>query len=169
MRSYWPLGVLVILASPADAKDPVRAPQLERLVACKAMADPAARLACYDREVASIDQAEQRNELVIVEKEQVRKARRTLFGLSLPRIDLLAGADNDDTIDQIDGKIASARQGPGGWRVTLEDGSIWQQVDDKPMFRDPKPGDTVIVSRGALGSYFLRVNKVPAIKVRRII
>lgn len=169
MRSYWPLWAVVAVASAADAKDPVRAPQLERLVACKALADSTERLACYDREVASIDQAEQRDELVVVEKEQLRKARRTLFGLSLPRIDLLAGSDKGEAIDQIDGKIAAARHGPGGWRVTLEDGSIWQQVDDKPMFRDPKPGDAVIVSRGALGSYFMRVNKIPAIKVRRII
>lgn len=165
------LVALAALAWPAPAspKDEVRAPQLQKLVDCKSIADPAGRLACYDREVAAIDSAERSRELVVVEKEQVRRARRTLFGLPLPRIDLLAGERDGDELRQIEGKVASARQNPQGWRITLDDGSSWQQTDGKTLFRDPRPGDAVTVSRGTLGSFFLKVGNIPPVKVKRVV
>lgn len=169
-KPLWLLAISALaLPTGGMAKDEARAPQLQRLVDCKALAEPTTRLACYDREVAALDSAERSRDLVVVEKEQVRKARRTLFGLPLPRIDLLAGEREGDELREITGKIAAARQNAQGWRISLDDGSTWQQTDDKPMFRDPKPGDTATVSRGTLGSFFLKVGNIPPVKVKRIV
>lgn len=166
----WMLTILTI-ASPqaATAKEKARAPQFQQLIDCKTVAEPTERLACYDRAVAAIDTAERNKELVVVDKEQVRKARRTLFGLPLPRIDLLSGETNADELSQIEGKVASARENFEGWRITLDDGSTWQQTDSRAFFRDPKPGDAVVVSRATLGSYFLKIGNIPPVKVKRLL
>ena len=172
LKYGWMSFVIVAgspLLAPAIANAADRAPQLQRLVDCKSIADSAARLACFDREVAAIDTAERSKDLVVVEKEQVRKARRSLFGLSLPRIDFLAGEQAGDELKQIESKVAKANEVNGGWRVVLDDGSVWQQIDDKPMFRDPKHGDAVVITRGALGSYVMKIGTIPGIKVRRIV
>lgn len=173
MKLKSPSAVAILIglaiAGPSTAADRERAPQLQRLVDCKAIADADARLACYDREVASLDQAEKSKDLVVVDKEQVKKARRTLFGLALPRIDLFGGDQPGDELNQIEGKVTQARSGVGGLRIVLEDGSIWQQTDDKPIFRDPKPGDAAVVTRGVLGSFFMKIGNATPIKVRRVV
>lgn len=164
------LAGLMILVAPVAAKDPAhRAPQLQKLVDCKGLTDPTARLACYDREVDALDVAERQNDVVVVDKQQIHQAKRSLFGLTLPNLDIFAGKGNSEVISQIEDKVAAARQTGDGWRVTLGDGSSWQQTDGRSLFRDPRPGDPVTVKRGVLGSYFMMVGKIPGFKVRRVI
>lgn len=161
--------LLLISAGSATGRDKAeRAPQLQKLVDCKVITNANDRLACYDREVAVLDAAEQSKELVVIEKQKIRQAQRSAFGLSLPQVDALAGDDAREVIKQIESKVGSARQGVDGWRIALIDGSVWQQTDDKSFFRDPKPGQAVVVTRGTFGSFFLRVGDMPGIKVRRI-
>jgi hypothetical protein len=50
----------------------------------------------------------------------------------------------------------------------LVDGSLWTQTDDTPVALPPRHGDKVIVKRGTLGSYFLRLGNQPGFKVKRI-
>ncbi len=162
------MAVIASLSAPVAAKDDThRAPQLQRLIVCRTLADAAARLACYDREVAALDTAEQTSEVVIVDKQQIHQAKRSLFGLTLPHIDMLAGK-NGEELSEIEDKVAAARQGFEGWRITLGDGSVWQQTDDHGLFKDPRPGDPVTIKRGALGSFVMTIGKIPGFKVRRI-
>ncbi|QNA85645.1 hypothetical protein G4G27_17880 [Sphingomonas sp. So64.6b] len=160
-----------IVASPVLAKEkepPVRAQAFQRLVDCRTIKDSAARLACYDTEVATLDAAETSKDVVIVDKEQLRQAKRTLFGLSLPSIKLFGG-DDDDAVAQIESKIASASEDVNGWTIRLVDGSVWRQIDSKPFYRLPKAGLDVVVKRAALGSYMLRVGGSPGVRVKRVI
>jgi len=60
------------------------------------------------------------------------------------------------------------RNADGGWVFYLADGSVWSQTDDWPLGLPPERGDKVVVSRGLLGSFRLRLNKQPEIKVKRI-
>ena len=85
-----------------EEKAPGRAQLFQRLVDCRAIKETADRLACYDREVASLDAAERSKDVVIVDKEQVREAKRTIFGLALPRIKLFGGDDDADEVSQIE-------------------------------------------------------------------
>ncbi|MGH6616199.1 hypothetical protein [Sphingomonas sp.] len=172
MKLFYTALLIGLVTSPALAKEkepPARAQAFQRLVDCRAIKDSAARLACYDNEVATLDAAEKSKELVIVDKEQVRQAKRTLFGLSLPSIKLFGGDDDDDAVAQIESKIASASEDINGWTIRLVDGSVWRQIDSKPFYRLPKAGLEVVVKRAALGSYMLRVGGSPGVRVKRVI
>jgi len=151
---------------------PARPQSFEALVRCRAIAEDAARLACFDQAAAALQTAQERRELVVVDRQQVREGRRRLFGLALPRIPIFGGGDDDendeDRVTNVEGVVASASQdGLGRWVVSLEDGAIWAQVDNNPLAMRPRPGHRIVVNRGALGSFMMRVNNQPGIRVRR--
>jgi hypothetical protein len=73
-------------------------------------------------------------------------------------------------IAQIDSTIASAvRNDLGQWQVRLQEGGTWIQTDFNPIAVAPRPGQPVVVHRGALGSYMMRVNRQPGVRVRRVL
>ncbi|WP_417622822.1 hypothetical protein [Parasphingorhabdus sp.] len=142
------------------------------MVACRDIAEPTARLACYDEKVAALQTAQSTNQVVIADREQVREARRGLFGLALPRIKLFDGdGDEGDQIEQIEGIIQSARTiRSGKWLIHLEDGAVWQQTEPpRSTMRRPKAGDTITIERAALGSFLAKVNDGRGFKVKRIV
>jgi len=173
-RLIWLTSMAAAAGAPAMAREappPGRAAVLQHVVDCRAIPEDAQRLACFDHEVAALDAAEKDKQVVVVDREQVRAARRTLFGLPLPNLHLFGGNDDHDAneIVQIEGKIASASPDTDGWRIRLEDGSVWVQTDGKPIFRTPQPGLGAVVKHGALGGYFLSVAGAPGVKVRRVL
>jgi len=171
-------ALLAGLAFPAVAQrgghQAERRPQtFEALVHCRTIADSAARLQCYDTAAAALEQAAERRDLVVVDRAQVRESRRLLFGLALPHLPIFGGGDNDrddQEITQIDSTVASAvRNDLGQWQVRLQDGGTWIQTDFNPLALAPRPGQPVSVHRGALGSYMMRVNRQPGVRVRRVL
>lgn len=150
------------------AASEARAPVLERLTACRSITSPDERLACFDRETATLDAAERSGDVVVVDRAQVSEARRALFGLSLPRFTLLDRGPAPEVIDRVSSTIKTARQvGQGAWLFDLEDGSTWLQVDREPLNSRARPGQTVEIRRGAIGTYFLSVNGARSLRVRR--
>jgi hypothetical protein len=139
------------------------------LVDCRAIGEALARLACFDREVAVLDAAEKTKSIVILDKEQVRDTKRTLFGLSLPRLNLFDGGDEANQVEQIQSKITSAREDANGWTIGLADGSVWRQIDVRAFSRSPKPGLDAIVKRASLGSFMMRIESAPGVRVKRIL
>ncbi|WP_083276631.1 hypothetical protein [Sphingobium phenoxybenzoativorans] len=165
----------IVLAIPVQAaqKAPPRA--LSKLLDCRAITDSAARLACYDEQVSAIESATEKNEVVVMDKEDVRQTRRSLFGFSMPKLPFLGGGDDDKNDDedenrvtQIDDTIKNLRaMSYGIWVFTLEDGSQWQTADPMP-YGTPKPGLKISIKRAALGSYKASVNGWPAVKIKRV-
>ncbi len=157
----------------ADKDDAIAAPPAiyTELVACKNIADAGKRLACFDTKVAALESAQTSNQLVIADREQVREARRGLFGLSLPRIKLFDGdKEKGDNVDQIEASVASIRKlRSGKLLIKLDDGALWQQTEAKNSMRTPKKGDKIVVKRGSLGSFVAKVNDGRAFKVKRIV
>ncbi|WP_114952769.1 hypothetical protein [Sphingosinicella terrae] len=165
-------AVPAVALAAQQSEEPPRRPELfEALVSCRAVTEDAARLRCFDEAAANLQAATERRDVVVVDRAQVRESRRRLFGLALPRLPIFGGnADEEDEeeVASIDSQVVSARQdGSGRWVVTLEDGSIWAQVDDNMLALRPRQGQPVRVNRGALGSYMMRVNNQPGIRVRR--
>ena len=150
---------------------PPQRPELfEALVRCRAIADGPARLQCFDQAAANLQQAAERRDVVIVDRGQVRESRRRLFGLPLPRLPIFGGGDDDDEeeIRSIESTVAAAHQeGYGRWVVRLEDGSTWVQTDNNVIAGAPRHGQPVRVNRGALGTYMMKVNNQPGVRVRR--
>jgi hypothetical protein len=177
MRTSFPLTVvglcLLAFVSPVLAQSPAtkRPPALKRLVDCRSIAAQLERLACYDKEVAAMDAAEARRDLVVMDREQVKKTRRTLFGLTLPNLGIL-GDDSDSDEEgtgRLDTTIKAATQNPAGkWILTLQDGGVWAQVDSRALQIDPRPGHDIKIRRAALGSYLANVKGQTAIRVQRV-
>ena len=158
------------IAAPAVAKDrevPPRPSQIQELYNCRDIADPAARLACFDREVGDLQAADTKREISFADRETVKKTRRGLFGFTLPNFGLFGGGDEDE-ISSIDTTVASASQVEGGrYRIAMADGSVWVQIDDRRMALAPRPGQKIQIKTASLGSYFLSLEGRPSIRVRR--
>lgn len=155
-------------AAQSDDDAPERPELFEALVRCRAIAHESARLRCFDAAAANLQQAAERRDLVVVDRQQVRENRRRLFGLPLPDLGGVFGDDDEDEVDSIESTIVSASQiDYGRWVVRLEDGSTWVQTDNEIIAGRPRPGQPVRVNRAALGTYMMRVNNQPGVRVRR--
>ena len=142
--------------------------QIQRLMACRTVASAEERLACFDRETAAMQTAIAAKDLVFVDREKARAASRSLFGFSIPNFGgLFGGGENE--IRQIESTVTKSGRNPyGGWIFYLADGSVWNQEDDWPLGLPPERGDKVVVTRGMLGSFRLKLNRQPEIKVKRV-
>src|SRR5262249_20970478 len=122
----------ITAVSAADRSDDAPAqPELFRqLMDCRQIADSAARLACFDRQSAVLDEAAKKKEIVIADKQAVQRAKRGLFGFAAPVAKLMGfgGSEEDaNEIKEVTTKVQSARQGANGWIIGFEDGSTWEQ------------------------------------------
>ncbi|HVU31572.1 MAG TPA: hypothetical protein VHE36_14340, partial [Sphingomicrobium sp.] len=113
-------GAALAVVGTADAKQPPQTgtpPQVQRLMDCRSITAADQRLACYDREVAAMNQAIASKDLVLIDKEKARAAGRSLFGFSIPNFGGLFGTNGE--VNQIDGTIKSiAHNQDGGWVIT---------------------------------------------------
>ncbi len=131
---------------------------------CRAIAAPDARLACFDKAAGALEAAVKAKDVTIVDRQDVRKARRSLFGFTLPKIDLFGGSgptrpdEKEDAFTELNTTVASARPAANGRveiRLADESNAVWQTTD--PMNFPPKPGDKIRIRQGTLGNYFLAV------------
>lgn len=161
----------MIAASAAGAKAPVATgtpASMQRLLGCRSIQDSAQRLACFDREAGAVDQAISKKEMVLIDKQRVTQTKRALFGFSIPDFGGLFGG-GDDEVKEISSTVVSASQmGYLGWTIKLADGSTWVQTDDAQLGLEPRKGDKIVVHRGSLGAFFMRVAGQPGFKVKRI-
>jgi|APFEC2959095171_1045051.scaffolds.fasta_scaffold00028_87 hypothetical protein len=159
------------LAAPAAAQEGGGGNAVDAITACRDVADSAARLACFDKAVATLAAARDKKEVVVLDRAEVQKTRRSLFGFTLPRIKLFGGGDDDDNaedIKEINGSVAGVSAVAGDrWTVTLDDDTRWITTESARGF-PPRAGETVRIRRAALGSYDASFNKRRTIKVRRI-
>ncbi|WP_436803804.1 hypothetical protein [Sphingomonas sp. DT-51] len=138
---------------------------LDGFAACRAITDGAARLGCYDRASAALEQAVNAKDVRIVDRSEVRRARRSLFGLNVPDLGLFGGSGERgdegerEAFSEINTTVRSARAGSNGRvDITLADEGtpVWQVTD--PMNFPPKPGAKVRIRKGAMGAFFLNVD-----------
>ena len=160
--TFWALA-------PASAAPPAppRATVIDNLFACRGKSDPAERLACFDQASKIASDALGRHDLMVIDRQAVRRTRSTLFGLSLPRLDIF-GNDDKDEVKQIESTVLAAREASDGYIFNLKDGSQWAQTDGHPIALPPEPGDKVVVTKAALGSFILMLGHQPGVRVKRI-
>jgi hypothetical protein len=161
-------------SGPGEAASRVPA-AIQALTDCRALADSAARLACYDKAAAGIADATAKKDIVVLDREEVRATRRGLFGFTLPRLPFFGGDKGDksstdaarEEVEEIDTTVTAVRGfGYKYYRMTMEDGAVW--VTTEAVEHDtPHPGSKVHIKRAALGSYFLRIDGGRALKGKR--
>lgn len=156
------------IASAANAQNGTASQSFRELLDCKRILDDQQRLACYDRAVTIVTAATERQDIIVTDKREIRQARKKLFGFSLPDSPLLGQPDAEES-SRLEAAIISARRNrDGGWIVQLAEGGTWEQIDSKALPLSPKTGQKVVVTRGALGSFFVSIDGQAALKMRRI-
>jgi hypothetical protein len=164
-------GIAAVLGTSAEARSnpPTGTPAaVQSLLACQSIADAGQRLSCFDKAAQGFADAMTKKEVVIVDKARANEAKRSLFGFSIPNFSSLFGA-GDEQLNQIESIVTAAfENGYEGWTVKLADGSTWQQTDSAPIAIPPRKGDKVIVKRGTLGSYFVKLGSQPGFKAKRV-
>jgi hypothetical protein len=165
--------VFAVGPAPAATKDSKAAAPpaaLARVTACRSIAGAAERLACFDREVAAMATAQAKGDLVAMDRQQVRRTKRSLFGLALPDLGVFGDSDSiEGDATTLETTIKRVVQNPDGKYIfTLAEGGRWQQLDSRNFIVDPAPGQTIRIRQAAMGSYLANVNKQNAIRVRRI-
>ncbi len=140
------------------------------LTACRAIAEPAQRLACFDRTAAALVTAQENKSIVVVDRAEVRKAHRSLFGFALPNINLFGKADetSEPEIQEITAKIVkTGLAGQQLFSLTLDDGTVWRMSESLGRY-PPSDGDTIKITRGALGSYRASIAGSRYVQVNRV-
>jgi len=141
---------------------------VQSLLACQSIPDAGQRLSCFDKAAQGLSDAMTRKEVVVIDKARANEAKRSLFGFSIPNFGALFGA-GDEQVNQIESTVAGAfENGYEGWTIKLADGSTWQQTDGAPIALPPRRGDKVVVKRGTMGSYFLKLGSQPGIRAKRV-
>jgi hypothetical protein len=169
---YLTFPLALILATPVLAAEPPPLPSVPSysdVLACRSIADPKARLACFDKTVGTLAAAETSGDVVVINRAKVEEVKRQAFGL--PNLDALKAFEihtKAKPIERISFVIANAHQTAGGrWMVTSADGQVWTQVDSADVYPEPAAGRSAVVYRGMIGSFFLKVGTDSAFRVRR--
>lgn len=163
------MRALVFFLSAAAISVSAKAADNDALIACARIAEPAERLACYDRQVSAIS-ADARK--LVAERQAAEKAaaekaaaaaavataeqKQAAFGReSMPVGDRPAPAveqlqNLESTIDEVmtaaDGKLV----------LVLANGQMWRQ-SDTTLLPPIKPGMEVEIKRGAIGGYRITI------------
>ncbi|MEZ5680317.1 MAG: hypothetical protein R3E14_03370 [Erythrobacter sp.] len=166
------LAIVMPVGASAQESDSTSS-HLESIKACQAEADPATRLACFDAAATAIVGASEAGELRIVDRAEVRKTRRKLFGFSLPDFGIFGKRDKDgkdeDEIEEIETTIQSVTGSyQTGYTIRTEEGAVWR-IDKVPgRLLEPKPGDKMVIKNAALTAYFIRINGQGGVKGSRV-
>jgi hypothetical protein len=139
---------------------------LSGLMACRMLTDGAARLACFDREAATLagtaTTPQPASAPALNPKEQ--------FGLpehALVQKEIAAGT-RPSAVNTIEARVAQlSRTSDGRSVITLDNQQVWRQLMvDRDLLL--KPGETVTISRGVLGSFWLETKEGRGTKVTRV-
>jgi hypothetical protein len=157
-------------------------PALTAIQSCAKVTDDKARLACFDRQVAVLNAAEAHSAdsgggaVPAAGGSSIAAAGPKLtpeqkIGLPRAKVDKLeaaAGTVPEPPLAAFSAGIRSVNIDAGQRQVfVLDNDQVWRQSETKPGF-SVRPGDTVRISRGALGSFWLSANPHSATRVSRV-
>jgi hypothetical protein len=161
------LAVTDAAAQSPSPKGPV-SPDLQAVFDCRAVAADAARLACFEGSVARLQSAFAARDVVVVDREQARTARREAFGFSLPSLNMFDRLRGGEDLDDVTLTVDSASREGGLWTLRMTNGQIWRQTQSTPGAMQVRRGAKAEIRRGVLGAYFMNVDGRRALKVARV-
>ena len=107
-------------------------PGLQAVFECRKIVEDAARLACFEQTVGRLQSAFAAREVVVVDREQARRARREAFGFSLPSLNIFDRVRGGEEMDEITLPVESANRDGGLWTVRMQNGQVWRQTQSTP-------------------------------------
>ena len=142
---------------------------LERLKNCQQIVDNVARLECFDAAVSNIVTASETGEVRVVDREDVRQTRRSLFGFKLPDIGLFGDGEGEEEDELFSTTIERARYFSNKHiQFTTAEGAVWEMKNAPRRLRRIEPGDTVVFKPASFGYFFVRIDGQMGVKGRRI-
>lgn len=178
------LTVLAVTAAPVALSQTLP----PALIACAIEKKDKVRLECFDREVARVVQGAANGSAGVAPAPSVPAqpapaapavaatqpppapaSAEDEFGLSgeLAR-KRRAERQEKPAPTELRAAVAKVSQRPyGEYVIELDNGQVWEQPEKKSSFQI-KPGDTVRITPGAMGSFFMVVDAGSSTKVRRI-
>ncbi len=155
-------------AAKSGAKPLTNPAVVDSLLDCRKLVGDAERLACYDKAVAAVAQATASGDLVAIDREQRRKARRQAFGFALPSLAFLERGEKVEEANHVTATAVDVGRNPlGEWVITLDDGAVWRQIEPVELGRRPHKGSKVVISKGLLGAFFMTIDGEGAGKAKR--
>ena len=141
--------------------------EAERLLACRAIAAVAERLACYDAIAVpgAAGEPGRASPPVPAQAAVVPAAPEPAAGFGLPR----PRPAEEAATAAIEARVVGAFSGwARGTRISLDNGQVWEVVDQQPgTYRLDAP--RVRITRGLLGSFFMAVEGTQQTpRVRRV-
>jgi hypothetical protein len=180
LKTYVASVLLCLACAPCGAAEP-----LAGVLACRALTDAAARLACFDRETAALASepaagltaapafaapaTTATSVAAPAHPASVLDAQQS-FGLSGSAIaaNEEASGARPPKVSKIEARVvALALTGNGRTLFTLDNTQVWRQLESEGDML-AKLGDTATISRGLLGSYWLQLKSGRGCKVTRV-
>ena len=160
------LTVMTVFASTFAGVALAQEASLDAVLACRGIADPSERVACYDAAVGRLEQAQTEGEVKIITRADVEKMQRESFGFRIPSLpSFTSDKQSDGGLERVTEPVKSVSASGGKLRIVLENGSVWQQIDDKNIrARNAKSAE---IFRASLGSYKMKLDDGLAFRVRR--
>ena len=163
------LGVLLALSSPAWAQNNLSVAN-SASASCSGIADPAARLACYDTaqppRPPGTPPANQ-----MPGSSRYPEFNRPPQGY-VPQQNPASGNNSPSRTGKVVAAVASYSLSPSGrFTIVLDNGQTWKQIDsDDGVAQFRKEGrNAVVITKGFLWSYDLKLNAMSAVfKVTRV-
>ncbi len=158
------LGLCALaLTTPAAAETTPLSP----LYACQAITDAAARLACFDQTAATIKTQEDSGAVVSVDKSRAERIQREAFGFNLPSLPKLGLPGSGADVEAVQATLVGLSPlGEGHYLFRLDNGQVWEQVDDR-LERPRALPTPITIKKAAMGSYLLKIGTQRAVRVRR--
>lgn len=159
------LAAALATSGAAHAQD--RPPAVDDVAKCRGIDEDKRRLQCFDAAAARLDAAVNSKQITVLDREGVRRARRSLFGFSVPSVGLFADKGDREQITEVDGKLTRVLPMPNGrYELVLEDGARWLTIESARWA--PDVGAKVHIKKAALGSYWIAVERGSTIRGRRV-
>ena len=171
-RSSFRLAVAGVFAATSVAGQAAAPGSVESLLSCSAVKQETTRLACYDREATLLKDAVSSRELVVLDRSEVQRTRRSLFGFSLPSLKIFGKGEASveaGEVKRLDTRIVSVGRAPGYglYSLQLAEGGTWQTIEANRDF-EPVAGQTILIERGVIGNYNAKVAGRRAVRVKRV-
>ncbi len=156
------------LHAPAAAQPGEENELIEKLKTCQAQSDDTARLECFDAAVGRFVSASEAGDVRVVDREEIRENRRSLFGFNIPNKGILAEPD-DEVSDTLETTVTSVRYITSRKvRFRTQEGATWEIGNAPSRMRRIEVGDPVEFKKAALGSYFVKIKGQRGVKGVRV-
>ena len=105
----------------------------------------------------------------MVDRAELRTARKSLFGFAFPRSPSSRATIGRAVSDTLETTIKCGWGiGYGKFRMVVAEGdAVWETTEAFATMRDPKVGQKVTIKRGPLGSY-MRIGSNRGVKGKRV-